>query len=64
MIKGICPKCGDHVIGWSLLSANHQICSKCGVRYQITDDNHPLDKSLSTFVVETKAEEKSISKEA
>jgi len=64
MIKGICPKCGAHVIGWSLAIPKNQICLKCGVSYKLIDDNRPTGEPISDLIVETKPADKSVTNDA
>jgi hypothetical protein len=52
MIEGKCPHCGLQTLGWALLSPSYQTCPNCGVRLEITEDNHSLMQGLSTFTAE------------
>ena len=52
MLKGTCPKCGRHFVGWALHSTRYQACSKCGAGLLITDDSRTVSKGYSPFTAD------------
>lgn len=52
MLEGKCPKCGARYYGWALRSPRNQMCGKCGVGLEITDDNGKSTTGYSPFNAE------------
>ena len=48
MIEGKCPKCGARFFGWALAMPRNQMCDKCGVGLEITQDGKVF-KGYSPF---------------
>ncbi|MBA7687028.1 hypothetical protein ES703_95488 [subsurface metagenome] len=52
MLEGKCPKCGTRYFGWALRLPRHQMCPKCGVGLEITENGHLVSKGYSPFTAE------------
>jgi hypothetical protein len=52
MLEGKCPKCGARYYGWALTMPRHQMCDKCGVGLEITEDGRAVGKGYSPFEAE------------
>lgn len=52
MLEGKCPKCGARYYGWALTMARHQMCDKCGVGLEITENGRALGTGYSPFSAE------------
>ena len=45
-LEGICPKCGLHYYGWSLINHDKRICRKCGGSLEIVRDGVITPKEI------------------
>jgi len=52
MLKGRCPNCGFHRVGWGLSNPRYQVCPKCGVGLEITDGDRIVSTGYSPFNAE------------
>jgi uncharacterized OB-fold protein len=52
MLEGKCPKCGARYYGWALKSPRHQMCERCGIGLEITEDGHTFFIGYSPFTAE------------
>ena len=52
MLEGKCPKCGYQCFGWALRFPRHQLCPKCGVGLEITEDGRKVGTGYSPFTAE------------
>ena len=52
MLEGKCPKCGAKYFGWALRWPRHQMCSKCGIGLEITQDGERFFTGYSPFTAE------------
>jgi len=49
MLKGKCPSCGKLYFGWALRNKKQQMCNKCNVKLEITQDDQSGSKPTSLF---------------
>ena len=52
MLEGICPECGSRYYGWALRNPRYQMCSKCGIALDITEDGQKYFQGYSPFTAE------------
>jgi len=52
MLEGICPKCGNHHVGWALQLERYQACAKCGTGLDIYEGGKLVAKGYSPFTAE------------
>ena len=46
-MEGICPKCGLHFYGWSLVNPDRQKCGQCGSPLEIVRNGAVIQKEIA-----------------